>query len=190
MNNKVKFKRWFLYVIMWPHILAYRFSKNREKIAHDVIRRTLYRSYNYDKRSYACFCEVLWREKEFRNVFYLRVGGICASILNFILPALEDVDLESCPKIGKGFCLIHGHGTIVNSASVIGENCTMFHGVTVGAVEQYPPIIGDNVYIGCGAKILGQIKIGNNVKIGAGAVVIKDVPDNATVIGVPGRIVK
>lgn len=61
--------------------------------------------------------------------------------------------------------------------------------MTIGGLENtWPPRIGDNVYIGCGAKVLGPIKIGNNVKIGAGAVVIKDVPDNATVVGVPARI--
>ena len=93
--------------------------------------------------------------------------------------------------MGGGIVLIHGHGTIINKFSVIGENCTIYHGVTIGGLEnEWPPKIGDNVYIGCGAKILGNIRIGNNVKIGAGAVVVHDVPDNATVVGVPAKIIK
>ena len=186
---KLRLKKFFLFSVMWPHILAFYLSKNRKIIREDVIRRRAYRSYHYENDFVAYLCEVLWRDKEYRNVFYFRIGGFVAFILNLILPSLDDLDLENCPQIGGGICIIHGHGTIINRFSVIGKNCTIYHGVTIGALEKgWPPKIGDNVYIGCGAKVLGNIRIGNNVKIGAGAVVVKDVPDNATVVGVPARI--
>lgn len=85
----------------------------------------------------------------------------------------------------------HLNGIIVAPNAVIGENCTIFHQVTIGQNEQkQAPIIGDNCYIGTGAKIIGGVTIGDNVKIGANAVVVKDVPSNCTVVGVPGTIIK
>lgn len=174
------------------HIVAFTFSAHREIIKKDAIRRREYRLYDYNSNFIPYLCQVLWRDKEFRNQFYFRLKSPFVSFfLNLILPALTDVDLENCPNIGEGFVLIHGHGTIINRFSSIGKNCTIYHGVTIGSIGGgYPPTIGDNVFIGCDAKVLGDIKIGNNVKIGAGAVVVKDVPDNVTVIGVPAYILK
>ena len=183
---KLLLKKIFLYSIMWPHILTFLLSKRKDIIKEDVIRRREYRNYHYENDFLAYLCEVLWRDKEYRNVFYFRIRGLAAFILNLILPSLNDVDMENCSNIQGGLVLIHGHGTIINRYSVIGKNCTILHGVKIGVLENtWPPRIGDNVYI---AKVLGPIKIGNNVKIGAGAVVIKDVPDNAIVVGVPARI--
>lgn len=90
---------------------------------------------------------------------------------------------------GKPF-LPHGlKGIFINSNSIIGENATIWHGVTIGKTDDDKfPIIGNNVYIGANAMIIGAVTIGNNVKIGAGAVVTKNVPDNCTVIGNPMRI--
>lgn len=85
----------------------------------------------------------------------------------------------------------HGlNGIIIHMKSVIGENATIYHQVTIASSKGGTPIIGDNVVIGTGAKIIGGVHIGNNVKIGANAVVVKDIPDNCTVVGVPGVIVK
>lgn len=84
----------------------------------------------------------------------------------------------------------HLNGIIVSHYAKIGKNCTIHQQVTIGQSEgNGAPIIGDNVMIGAGAKIIGNVKIGNNVKIGANAVVVKDVPDNATAVGVPARII-
>lgn len=90
--------------------------------------------------------------------------------------------------IGTGLCLPHPYGIIINHFAVIGRNATIFHQVTIGVNPHHgghdrAPVIGDNVFIGAGAKIMGPIKIGDNVRIGANAVVTKDVPDNATVVG-------
>jgi len=85
-------------------------------------------------------------------------------------------------------------GVVIGETTIIGNNVTLYQGVTLGGTGKERgkrhPTIGDNVVIGAGAKVLGNIRIGNNVQIGANAVVIKDVPDNSTVVGVPGRIVK
>lgn len=98
-------------------------------------------------------------------------------------------------RIGKGF-VIHNFSGIFISEGVIGENCTVQQGVTIGGIRPNiwkgnpkPPQIADGVYIGAGAKILGDVSIGNNVVIGTNSVVMTDVPDNCTVMGVPARIV-
>lgn len=87
-------------------------------------------------------------------------------------------------------CLPHGlNGIIVSHNAVIGRNCTIFHQVTVGEGSGGAPVIGDNVLIGAGAKIIGGIRIGNNVRIGAGCVVVKDVPDGMTVVCAENRMI-
>lgn len=103
--------------------------------------------------------------------------------LSFFLPPLKDVYMPPNPNIKGGFCLIHGFGTVINSNSHIGKNCIVLHGVTIG--EDWKggtPVIGDDVFIGCSATIIGKVHIGNRVKIGAGAIVVDDIPDDATVI--------
>ena len=96
-------------------------------------------------------------------------------------------------RIGAGFYIGHFGQIIVHDRSVIGRNCNISQGVTIGQANRGPrkghSIVGDNVYIGPGAKIVGSVRIGNNVAIGANCVVTKDVPDNAVVAGVPGRVI-
>ena len=91
---------------------------------------------------------------------------------------------------GKGLQIWHYGYLIINSAVRIGDNVTLYPGVEIGEKDGGCPTIGDNVFIGAGAKIFGPIKIGNNVTIAANAVVVKDVPDNAVVGGVPAKIIK
>jgi serine O-acetyltransferase len=96
-------------------------------------------------------------------------------------------------EVGSGFYIGHFGNIIVSENSKIGKNCNISQGVTLGQVNRGKkigcPTIGDNVYIGPGAKIVGAVKIGNNVAIGANCVVLEDVPDHAVVVGVPGRII-
>lgn len=102
------------------------------------------------------------------------------------------ISLPASARIGKGFYVGHFGGIILHSDVVMGENCSIGPGVLIGTRgggRKGVPVIGDNVYIGVGAKVLGPITIGNNVKIGANAVVLNSVPDNATVVGIPARIV-
>ncbi len=95
-------------------------------------------------------------------------------------------------KIGKGFYIGHYNCIVVNNTAVIGDNVNISHGVTIGQInvgdKQGAPQIGNNVYIGPGAKIIGNIKIGNNVAIGANAVVVNDVEDNSIVGGIPAKV--
>jgi serine O-acetyltransferase len=93
-------------------------------------------------------------------------------------------------EIGPGLVIVHSFGIVINSNVKAGKNLVIEHGVTIGAEKNRSPILGDNVFIGAGAKIIGGIKIGSDVKIGANAVVTKDLPDGATAVGVPARIVK
>jgi serine O-acetyltransferase len=96
-------------------------------------------------------------------------------------------------EIGSGFYIGHFGGIFVNSQCRIGNNCNISQGVTLGKSNRGKnmgyPIIGDNVYIGPGAKVIGAVKVGNNVAIGANCVLTRDVPDNAVVVGVPGRVI-
>lgn len=97
-------------------------------------------------------------------------------------------ELMTDAPLGEGVRLPHPFGIIINRTASIGRNVTIFHQVTIGVNEHHgrpdvAPTIGDNVFIGAGAKIIGPITVGNNVRIGANAVVTKDVPDNATVVG-------
>lgn len=103
------------------------------------------------------------------------------------------IDIYPKTKIGKGFYIGHFGTIVVSSHAVIGDNCNISQGVTIGMVSRGAkkglPVIGDRVYIGPGAKLIGRINIGNDVAIGANSVVINDVPDNAVVVGIPGKVV-
>jgi len=92
-------------------------------------------------------------------------------------------------QFGPAFVLIHSYGVVINSSVKGGSNVKLEHAVTIGAEKDKSPVLGDNVFVGAGAKIIGGVKIGNNVKIGANAVVLDDVPDGATAVGIPARIV-
>ena len=104
------------------------------------------------------------------------------------------IEIHPGAQIGKKLFIDHGMGVVIGETTIIGDNVTIYQGVTLGGTGKERgkrhPTIGNNVVISAGAKVLGSITIGNNVIIGAGSVVIKPVPDNCTVVGVPGRIVK
>jgi len=100
------------------------------------------------------------------------------------------IDLPRRAQIGPGLKIWHFGGVFVHAETVIGRNCTLRHEVTIGVRHgaHDVPVLGDDVDIGCGAKILGKIRIGNRVSIGANAVVLDDVPDDHIAVGVPARI--
>ena len=104
------------------------------------------------------------------------------------------IEIHPGAVIGKGFFIDHGSGVIIGETTIIGDNVTLYQGVTLGGTGKETgkrhPTLGDNVMVSAGAKIIGSFKIGENSKIGAGSVVIEEVPPNCTVVGVPGRIVK
>ena len=104
------------------------------------------------------------------------------------------IEIHPGAQIGKGLFIDHGTGVIIGETTIIGDNCTLYQGVTLGGTGKEQgkrhPTLGNNVMVSAGAKILGSFKIGDNSKIGAGSVVLEEVPPNSTVVGVPGRVVK
>ncbi|MCP1110088.1 serine O-acetyltransferase [Lachnospiraceae bacterium PF1-21] len=104
------------------------------------------------------------------------------------------IEIHPGARIGKGLFIDHGSGVIIGETTIIGDNVTLYQGVTLGGTGKEKgkrhPTLEDNVMVSAGAKILGSFTIGHNSKIGAGSVVLKEVPPNCTVVGVPGRIVK
>ena len=104
------------------------------------------------------------------------------------------IEIHPGAQIGSGFFIDHGNGVIIGETAIIGNNVTLYQGVTLGGTGKEHgkrhPTIGDNVMISAGAKVLGSFTIGENSKIGAGSVVLSEVPPNSTVVGVPGRVVK
>lgn len=107
---------------------------------------------------------------------------------------LTGIEIHPSAKIGTGFFIDHGMGVVIGETAEVGDYVTLFQGVTLGGTGKERgkrhPTLGNHVVVGAGAKILGGIKIGDNVKIGANSVVLKNVPSNSTVIGVPARIIK
>ena len=107
---------------------------------------------------------------------------------------LTGIEIHPAAQIGTGFFIDHGMGVVIGETAEIGDYVTLFQGVTLGGTGKERgkrhPTLGNHVVVGAGAKILGGIKIGDNVKIGANSVVLKSVPPNSTVIGVPARIIK
>lgn len=128
------------------------------------------------------------------NFFYKKDMFLTARYISEKAKRKTGIEIHPGAKIGKCLFIDHGMGVVIGETTEIGDNVIIFHGVTLGGTGKEKgkrhPTIGNNVLIGSGAKILGNIKIGNNVKIGANAVVLKDVKDNATIVGIPGKIVK
>lgn len=159
-------------------------SKNR--LYEDIEAWRTWKKINTDSifLSFLC-CMVFY--KEFRNIVYKRMGKWSYIVKWMCLP-LSSLYIY-CNDIGGGLLVQHGFSTII-TAQKIGRNVKIFQQVTIGFKEDKWPIIGDNVEICCGAKVLGGIHVGNNVVIGANAVVVKDVPDNVVMGGVPAKIIK
>lgn len=144
--------------------------------------------------SFKSFARLFLIYPEFRTIVYFRwkqkgwIGKVAGRILNIFLRAQTNCYVYT-PSIGGGLYIQHGFSTIITAQS-IGENVWINQQVTIGHKGEKSPIIGNNVRIACGAKVLGDVRIGNNVIIGANAVVVKDVPDNCVVGGVPAKILK
>ena len=104
------------------------------------------------------------------------------------------IEIHPGAKIGKGLFIDHGNGVVIGETAIIGDDCLLYQGVTLGGTGKEKgkrhPTVGNNVVIGGGAKILGNITVGDNSYVGANAVVISDVPANSTIVGVPGRITR
>lgn len=106
---------------------------------------------------------------------------------------LTGIEIHPGARIGKGLFIDHGMGVVIGETAQVGDNVTIYHGVTLGGTGKEKgkrhPTVGDNVVIGAGAKILGPVYIGTGAKVGANAVVLKDVPCNSTAVGIPAKII-
>jgi serine O-acetyltransferase len=124
---------------------------------------------------------------EHNNFFFARM-------VNCLSRFFTGADIHPGAKIGKRFFIDHASGVVIGETSEIGDDVSIFQGVTLGGVSMSKgkrhPTLGNNVVVGAGASILGNITIGDNVKVGAGSVVVKDVPPNSTVVGIPAKIMR
>ena len=127
------------------------------------------------------------------HYFFRKKCYFLARFISHISRWLTGIEIHPGAKIGNGVFIDHGSGIVIGETTEIGDNVTMYQGVTLGGTGKQKgkrhPTIGNNVVISAGAKVLGAITIGDNVKIGGGSVVLKSVPPSCTVVGVPGRIV-
>lgn len=128
------------------------------------------------------------------HFFYKRKKYLLARFISERAKRKTGIEIHPGAKIGKNLFIDHGFGVVIGETAEIGNNVVIFHGVTLGGTGKEKgkrhPTIGNNVFIGSGAKILGNITIGDNVKIGANSVVLKDIKENTTVVGIPGKIIK
>ncbi|MBT6842307.1 MAG: serine O-acetyltransferase [Candidatus Melainabacteria bacterium] len=117
-----------------------------------------------------------------------------ARFIQYQVKIITGIELHPAAIVGQNVFIDHGAGVVIGETAIIGDDVTIYQGVTLGGVstkkEKRHPTLGNNIIVGAGAKVLGNIVIGDYVQIGANAVVLKDVPSNSTVVGVPGRIIK
>lgn len=135
----------------------------------------------------------------FHAIFFHRIAHFLyrkklyflARLISQISRHITGIEIHPGAKIGRKLFIDHGMGIVIGETATIGNNCTIYHNSTLGGTgkDKYKrhPDLGDNVMVGSGAKVLGPIKIGSNVKIGANSVVLKDIPDNVTVVGIPRK---
>ncbi len=140
--------------------------------------------------------KLLWRHMPLRAMLWYRIGSwfqrrkvpLIPGFVQRLLYRRYGLEISPGLDIGGGLYIAHPIGTVI-MVKKIGENCSIIAAVTIGMRnERAFPVIGDNVFIGAGARVLGDITIGDGAVIGANAVVVKDVPENATVVGIPARV--
>ncbi|MDY5913481.1 MAG: serine O-acetyltransferase EpsC [Inconstantimicrobium porci] len=126
--------------------------------------------------------------------FYKHKMFFIARLTSQLSRHFTGIEIHPGAKIGKGLFIDHGMGVVIGETAEIGDNVTIYHGVTLGGTGKEKgkrhPTVGNNVLIGCGAKVLGNIKIGDNSNIGANSVVLKNIPAGATAVGIPARIIQ
>ncbi len=123
-----------------------------------------------------------------------RGHGFAARLVSQWARGFTGIEIHPAARIGRGLFIDHGMGVVIGETVEIGDNCTIYHGVTLGGTGKHTgkrhPTVGDNVLIGAGSQILGPVLIGDNVRLGAGSVVLADIPADSTAIGCPARVVR
>lgn len=161
----------------------------------NLIKSDLYRN-NSRKIHFHNFLKSILFNRSFKYCFWFRLSNandiIVSTIASLMLTLISrkyGIQIPQKTKIGYGLLIGHPLCIIINETTKIGNNCTLAHFITIGSNHNKAAEIGNNVYIGPNVCIVENVKIGNNVTIGAGSVVTKDIPDNATVAGVPAKII-
>ena len=135
----------------------------------------------------------LWAHRV-ANWLWVHNAKLVGRVLSQLARFFTGIEIHPGARIGSGFFIDHGMGVVIGETAEVGDNVTLYHGVTLGGTSlekgKRHPTLGDRVVVGAGAKILGAITIGDDSRIGANAVVVKSVPPNSVVIGVPGQIVR
>ncbi len=135
----------------------------------------------------------IWFQRAVTHKLYERGHYALARFLSQLARFFTQVEIHPGAKLGHRLFIDHGAGVVIGETTEIGDDVTLYQGVTLGGTGKESgkrhPTIGNDVVVGAGAKVLGSLSVGNNVKIGAGSVVLKSVPDNCTVVGIPGRVV-
>ena len=129
------------------------------------------------------------------NKLYKKQWFFTARFISQLSRAFTGIEIHPGATIGKGFFIDHGMGVVIGETAVIGDHVLMYHGATLGATGKdnsgkRHPTVGNNVVIGSGVKVLGNVTIGDNSKIGANAVVLKDIPANSTAVGIPAKVAR
>ena len=128
------------------------------------------------------------------HALYKKEHFLSARLLSQWARLITGIEIHPGATIGKGLFIDHGSGVVIGETAVIGDNCTIYQGVTLGGTGKHHgkrhPTLGNNVMIGAGAKVLGPFRVGDNTKIAAGAVVLKEIPENSTAVGIPAKVVK
>ena len=128
------------------------------------------------------------------NWFYRHDMKFIARFISQHARRRTGIEIHPGATIGKNLFIDHGMGVVIGETAIIGDNCTLYQGVTLGGTGKdhgkRHPTLGDNVLIGAGAKVLGPFRVGDNARVAAGAVVLSEVPDDATAVGVPARVVR
>ena len=169
-----------------PHLALFALHKNKQIIKYETNRWL--QITKTDAGTYWGFVHLMTFYPEFRNLFYYRIGPF-KRLVSFLCPKMNTLFINTI-NIGPGLFIQHGFATII-AANSVGRDCWVNQQVTIGfSNETEAPDIGDNVAIKAGAKVLGGITVGNNSTVGANAVVVKNVPDNCIVVGVPAYIIK
>ena len=126
--------------------------------------------------------------------FYLHKMFFVARWISQLTKWFTGIEIHPAAKIGRRLVIDHGTGIVIGATAEIGDDCLLYQGVTLGGtgkdVGKRHPTLGNNIMVGAGAKVLGPFKVGDNARIAANSVVLREVPENATVVGVPGRIVR
>lgn len=135
----------------------------------------------------------IWIQRGITHRLYQKKHYVLARFISQVARFFTQVEIHPGAKLGRRLFIDHGAGIVIGETAEIGNDVTLYQGVTLGGTGKESgkrhPTLGNDVVVGAGAKVLGSFRVGNNVKIGAGSVVLKPVPDNCTVVGIPGRVV-